>query len=186
MKNSILSVILILFVSTVSAQADFVAVNMYNYSSIQAKTFRPMIVSFGSDSIAPRVSFNWFAMTTPDFTEGLVGFGTQLSSRWSGNAVVGIENHPGLLRGQVNLIRATQKSFLLVSGEYGVSGYWYMSLFHTPITKNIRAGAFVRRFEGIGPCAELAFGKCKAWVAPVLYNHETHVFGTEFGLRINL
>lgn len=165
-----------------------VIVDMYNFHNLETNKSRPMMVTLGNHKLSEKTTLEWFTHTSPDFSATTIGFGRQIAKNWIGVGMIGIENSPGLVRGKATILHPTDKIFFMIGAEYGVSGWWAMSMAHTPVRKDspVRLGYFARRFEGIGPYGEIAEGKVRFWFTPILYNPETKGFGAEFGLRLHL
>jgi hypothetical protein len=179
-------VILALVATNLFAQTS-VIVDMYNYSKFEG-SYRPMMVTLGSHKLSDKTTLEWYTHISPDFSAFTIGFGHKLAKNWIGVGMIGVENNPKLAYGKATLLHPTENLFFMVGAEYGVSGWWAMSMAHMPVQKDspIRVGYFARRFEGVGPYGEVAKGKVHFWIAPILYNPETKGFGTEFGLRLHL
>ncbi|MEX0919449.1 MAG: hypothetical protein WDZ64_01710 [Parcubacteria group bacterium] len=156
-------------------------------SNAQTRTWAEMVSNIYEEEVAPQFniftgrnitaknSVFLFATVTDEWAEALIGFSTSPRSGVEISLGVGIETHEKPWRSLLSVWLGNNKRSLLMMGEKGGSGNWYMLVASETIHPNLKIGAHAQRFVGIGPRLDIRLKESlNFWIVPVAWDFENN------------
>lgn len=177
MKTILRLLVLVLLASPVVAEAQQVSGFVESWNTVRDGNVTPQVDVYATGPLKGKVGWSIFTLTSEKWSEGYGGL-TLAPAKWmTVSASLGIETADNPIRAASSVWVGSGKWAGLVIAEKGGGGYWYRYLGTYQAAKHLTVGVHSTRPLGVGPYAELRFGRVSLWGSYAVLNKRGVVVG---------